>query len=75
MIINNFASVYCIPTKLGTKMWLYTTFSVYQISRQLDNVFELYGNFHTSMKEKNEEIKPNFEDLCLRNAWHNLFKV
>ena len=48
--------------------------SVYQISRQSDNPFPPYGNFHTKTKrkkkqEKNKETKPVFESLHLGNAW------
>jgi len=43
--------------------------SVYQISRQLDNLFLHYGNFHTLTKRrKNEETKAIFEGSYLRNT-------
>jgi len=53
---------------------------VYQISKQLDNPFVLYGNFHTKTKrrkkqEKNEESKPVFESLYLGNAWRDLVEM
>jgi len=54
--------------------------SVYQISRESDNSFPLYGNFHAlsnrrKKQEKNEETKPIFESLYLGNAWHNLVEI
>jgi len=71
IITNSFASVYHIPTNLGTKMHPYTAF----ICTKLDNTFALYGNFHTLMKEegKNEETKLIFESLYLENEWKDLF--
>ena len=46
---------------------------VYQILRELDNLFLFYGNFHALTKRrektrKNEENKPIFETLYIRNA-------
>ena len=47
--------------------------SVDQIS---DNPFPLYDNFHTSIKRrKNEETKPIFETLYLKNAWRDLVEI
>ena len=49
---------------------------VNQISRQLDNLFPLYDDFHTFTKRrKNEETKPIFENSDLRNTWHNLVEI
>jgi len=54
---------------------------VYQISRQSDNPFPLYGNFHTKKKRRQkkkkekEETKPVFESLYLGNAWHDLVEI
>jgi len=54
---------------------------VYQISRQSDNPFPLYGNFHTKRKrrkikqEKNQETKPIFESSYLGNAWQDLVEI
>jgi len=55
---------------------------VYQISKQSDNPFLLYGSFHTKTKRRknkntkeNEETKPNFESLYLGNAWRNLVEI
>jgi len=47
---------------------------VYQISRQSDNAFVFYSNFHTltkrRKKEKNEN-QPTFEGSYLGNAWRD----
>jgi len=63
---------------------------VYQISRQLDNPFPLYGYFHAktkrrrkknknnnnnNKKKKPEETKPDFESLYLGNAWRDLVEI
>jgi len=74
-------SVYRIITKLGTKMCHYTTFLCTKFSRQSDNPFPLYGNFHTKTKrrkknkKKNEETKPIFESSYLTNAWRDLVEI
>jgi len=57
IITNNFASVCCIQPNLVPRCTL-TPPSVYQISRQSDNPFPLYGNFHTLMKRR--KSKPSF---------------
>jgi len=44
---------------------------IYQISKQSDNAFAFYGNFHTLIKEgkkEDEEIQPIFEGSYLSNA-------
>jgi len=43
--------LYCIPTKLGTKMCPYTAY-LCQISRHSDYAFSPYGNFDTLMKSR-----------------------
>jgi len=50
---------------------------VYQISRQLDNAFVFYSNFHTFTKKekKNEETQPTFEGSYLGNAWRDLVEI
>jgi len=57
---------------------------VYQLSRQLDSPFLLYGiTFIPGRKEekekenkkKNEETKPIFESSYLRKTWHNLVEI
>jgi len=53
--------------------------SVYQISRELHNLFVFYKNFHTltkrRKKRKNEETKPIFEGLYLGNAQCDLVEL
>jgi len=50
--------------------------SVYQISRQSDNAFVFYSNFHTLTKrKKNEETQPTFEGSYLGNAWRDLVEI
>jgi len=53
---------------------------VYQISRQLDNAFLFYNNFHTftkrrKKKEENEETKPMFEGSYFGNAQCDLVEI
>jgi len=55
---------------------------VYQISRQSDNGFVFYSNFHTYTKRKkqkketkNEETQPTFEGSYLGNAWSDLVEI
>jgi len=53
---------------------------VYQISRESDGPFPLYGNFHAltkrrKKKKENDEIKPIFESLYLRNTWRDLVEI
>jgi len=55
---------------------------VYQISRESDNAFVFYSNFHTftktrkkRRKKKNEETQPTFEGLYLENAWRDLVEI
>jgi len=84
IIVYNFVTIYGITTKFGIRMRLYS-FSVYQISRELDNAFVFYNNFHTLMKSrrkkeknKNQETKPIFKGSYLENimcgddiGWHS----
>jgi len=54
--------------------------SAYQISKEMDNAFVFYNNFHTLMKrrkkeKKNEETKPIFKDSYLRNAQCDLVEI
>jgi len=44
--------------------------SVYQISRQSDNAFMFYNNFHTLMKRKRkkEETQPIFKGSYIGNT-------
>jgi len=77
IITNKFTNTYHILTKLGTT-WHHL--SVYQISGYLDNLFPLYSNVHTLMKRrkktrKNEETKPIFKSLYLRNPWCDLVEI
>ena len=75
--MNNFAIFYRILTKYGT-IYIYHL-SVNQISMELDNPFSLDSNFHIDKKKekekKNKGIKPIFESLYLRNAWHDLVEI
>ena len=48
--------------------------SVYQISRQSNNLFPRYGN-QDEKKKKNEETKPIFESSYLGNAWRDLVEI
>jgi len=48
IMVYNFVTIYVIATKFGIRM---CPFSV-QVSRQLDNEFVFYSNFHTLMKRK-----------------------
>jgi len=56
---------------------------VYQISRQSDNAFVFYSNFHTftkgrrkeKKKEKNEETQPTFEGSYLGDAWRDIVEI
>jgi len=49
---------------------MYPYLSVYQISRQSDNPFPLYGR-----RKKPEETKPIFETSYLGNAWRDLVEI
>jgi len=50
---------------------------VYKISRQSENPFPLYGNFHalTKRRKKDEETKPIFESSYFRNTCHDLVEI
>jgi len=81
MIANNFVSVYCILTKLGTKMRPYTTFMCTKFQGNQTIHFRFMVTFIWRQKEgkknkkKNEETKPVFESLYLRNAWRDLVEI
>jgi len=77
MIANNFVSVDRILTKLGTKMCPSTTFMCTKFQGNQIIRFHFMVTFIPRRKEekKNEETKPVFESLYLRNAWHDLVKI
>jgi len=73
-------TIYCIATKFGIYQDApLSRLSVYQISRQSDNAFVFYSNFHTFTKrkrnKKNEETLPTFEGSYLGNTWLDLVEI
>jgi len=77
MIANNSMSVYCIQTKLDTKMCPYTTFMCTkfqgnQIIRFCFMVTFIPRRKKKKNKKKNEETKPVFESLYL---WCDLVEI
>ena len=73
MIANNFATVYRILTKLGTKMRHYTTFLCikFQGNRIIRFHFMVILTPLQKGEEKKEETKPIFGSSYLGNAWHD----
>ena len=75
IIANNFASVYCIPTKLGTKMHPYTTYLCTKFQGTQIMCFQFMATLtpwqKKEKKEKNEDTKPIFERLYPGNAWRD----
>jgi len=79
IIANNFASIYHVLTKLGTKMCHYTTFLCIKFQGNQITCFHCMVTLTPLRKEekrkrKNEETKLVFGSSYLRNAWHNLFE-
>jgi len=70
---NIFASVYCILTKLGTKMRPYTTFLCTKFQ---GNQVICFHNFNAFTKRrKNEETRPIFGSSYLGNTWCDLVEI
>jgi len=68
--------VYSFVAIAGYQVVPLSRLSVYQISRQLDNLFVFYDNFHTLTKRtKKKETQPIFKGSYLGNIWHNLVKI
>ena len=76
IIRNNLASVYCILTKLSTKMCHYTTFLCTKFQSNRITCFYFMVTLTPLLKEeKDEETKPVFGSSYLGNARRDLFKI
>jgi len=64
-------TIYCIATNQDAPL---SSLSVYQISRQSDNVFVFITTL-TPWLRKNEETQPIFKGSYLGNAWHDLVEI
>jgi len=77
----------CLDLKLRDHWWYYnkilyhhaplSCLLVYQLSRELDNAFVFYNNFHTFTKrrKKNQKSKPIFKGSNLGNIWCDLVEI
>jgi len=59
IIVYNFVTIYGYATKFGIRMRLYPKFQCteFQYTRELDNVFVFYNNFHTLTKKEGKTKK------------------
>ena len=80
IIAHNFVSVYCIRTKLGTKMRCYTNYLCTKFQGTRITCFNLMATLTPWQKKRKKEkktkkTKPIFESLYLGNAWRDFVTI
>ena len=75
IIANSITIVYCLLTKLGTKMYPYTTFLFTKFQGNQITHFHFMITFIPWRKEEENKVFPIFESLYFRNPWCDLVKI